>query len=276
MNSSTLTPEEINRRLYPPGKIATPIRLEERIAEPELRFYREQGYLAVENFLGEAEIEEAKAAIMDIITAERSPVKIQFTRPKEELKTPEEKEWAIRKVYQFVEHDERLRAVAFHAKLLSWTRQLLGEAAKLAQDQALLKPPFGGGEKPWHQDMAYGNLAYDKAVIGAWIALDDAGLDNGCMHVIPRSHMEGGTPHYAVRDWQICDTNVAVDKAVAVPLKPGGVLLFHGLLHHGTPFNFSSKRRRSLQFHYAPVSAEKLAPGEYKRLFTNAMTGAEC
>jgi phytanoyl-CoA hydroxylase len=124
--------------------------------------------------------------------------------------------------------------------------------------------------------MAYGNLAFDKSVVGIWIALDPAELDNGCMHVIPGSHRGGGAPHYAVRDWQLCDSGVQVETDVAVPLEPGGALLFSGLLHHGTPPNFSVKRRRALQIHYAGESAQKLSPEEYKRMFTNVMTNAEC
>jgi ectoine hydroxylase-related dioxygenase (phytanoyl-CoA dioxygenase family) len=152
----------------------------------------------------------------------------------------------------------------------------MGEKPKLIQDMALLKPPQGGGEKPWHQDMAYGVLTYDKPVVGVWIALDEAGVDNGCMQVMPRSHMDGGIPHYAVRDWQICDTNVPVERNVIVPLKPGGMLFFHGELVHGTAYNFSDKKRRALQFHYAPESAERVSPKEYKRMYTNEMSGAEC
>jgi phytanoyl-CoA hydroxylase len=48
------------------------------------------------------------------------------------------------------------------------------------------------------------------------------------------------------------------------------------MIMHGTPPNFSPKRRRALQMHYAPVSAEKMSPKEYKRWFTNEMTNAEC
>ncbi|MNV91690.1 Phytanoyl-CoA dioxygenase (PhyH) [compost metagenome] len=124
--------------------------------------------------------------------------------------------------------------------------------------------------------MAYGPLAYNKPVIGVWIALDDAELDNGCMHVIPGSHAEGATPHYAVRDWQICDTHIPVERDVAIPLKSGGLMFFHGLIKHGTPYNLSPKRRRALQFHYVGASAEKLTGKEYKRIFTNEMTNAEC
>jgi phytanoyl-CoA hydroxylase len=201
---------------------------------------------------------------------------VQLSRPREELHTPEERELATRKVWNFVDFEPRLRDMALHPKLLRVVELLLGAKPLLVDDAALLKPPRSGQEKPWHQDMAYRGLDYDRRIIGVWIALDEAAVENGCMHVIPRSHMNGGTPHYSVRDWQICDTSVEVDRDVVVPLKPGGVLFFHGMTHHGTPNNFSLKRRRALQFHYAPEGAKLMTPGEYRRMFTNEISNAQC
>ncbi|WP_248926675.1 phytanoyl-CoA dioxygenase family protein [Paenibacillus hamazuiensis] len=255
---------------------------EERISrigdlnEEHVKQFWERGYLVVDEVLGEQEIRTSIEALMDILFDRSLGSKVQFVKPKAELHTDEEKELAARKIYEYVDHEPRLRDIAYHPSILNAMEKLFGEKPKLAQDQAILKPPSGGAEKPWHQDMAYGNLAYDKSVIGIWIALDPAELDNGCMHVIPYSHREGATPHYAVRDWQLCDVSVKVEHDVAVPLKPGGALIFSGLLHHGTPPNFSTKRRRSLQIHYAPESASKLTPQAYKQMFTNEMTGAEC
>ena len=104
----------------------------------------------------------------------------------------------------------------------------------MSQDMALIKPPLVGSEKPWHQDQAYFNIPQGQTVVGVWIALDEAVPENGCMYIIPGSHTEGPVIHFKRRDWQICDTTVAMT-AIAVPLKPGGALLFHCLLHHGTP-----------------------------------------
>jgi phytanoyl-CoA hydroxylase len=162
--------------------------------------------------------------------------------------------------------------------VLSLLARIFAEQPKFLEDQALLKPPSkqSGIEKPWHQDMAYSSFAYTKMVCGVWVALDEATLDNGCMHVIPRSHRNGPVPHYAVRDWQLCDADVDVGSDETVPLKPGGMLFFCGLLHHGTPPNLSNQRRRALQFHYGTDSAVKMTPEEYKMVFTNRMTKAEC
>ncbi|WP_409344296.1 phytanoyl-CoA dioxygenase family protein [Paenibacillus sp. MBLB4367] len=276
MKQKLETPEEINRLLYSYSKVHRSYGSMKEMGEDQVREYRRQGFLAADNVLGEAEITGAVQALMDNLFAEKSAFKIQYTKPRETLSTNQEKELAVRKIYEFVEHSEALRAIAYHPDIVSLVERLMGEKPKLIQDMALLKPPFGGGEKPWHQDMAYGGLTYGKPVVGVWIALDEAGVENGCMQVIPRSHMDGGIPHYAVRDWQICDANVPVERNVIVPLKPGGALFFHGQLVHGTAYNFSDKRRRALQFHYAPATAEKVSPQEYKRMYTNEMSGAEC
>ncbi|WP_127579003.1 phytanoyl-CoA dioxygenase family protein [Paenibacillus koleovorans] len=253
-----------------------PIGRLEDLTDADVRRFWEQGYLVVEEALSPEEVGTSIEALMDILSGASKGSKVQFVKPRSELHTLEEVELAARKVYDYIDHEPRLHAIAYKEGIMEAMAKLFGEPAKLAQDQAILKPPTGGAEKPWHQDMAYGPLAYDKSVIGLWMALDPAELDNGCMHVIPYSHREGGVPHYAVRDWQLCDVAVQVNRDVAVPLKPGGMLIFSGLLHHGTPPNFSPKRRRALQIHYAPQSAVKLTPQEYKRMFTNEMTGAEC
>ncbi|MBP1966542.1 phytanoyl-CoA dioxygenase family protein [Paenibacillus aceris] len=270
------SPEEISAQLYRYDHIADKLQGFANWNRQQLEKYRRDGYMAVEHVLNENEIQTAKDALHELIFVDVKGAQIQFSRPSSELRTHEERELAVRKVHEFVDCEERLRQIAYHPEIMAAVHDILGDEPLLVQDMALLKPPHGGGEKPWHQDMAYGNLAYDKQVVGVWIALDEAALDNGCMHVIPGSQADGATPHYAVRDWQLCDAHVDIEKDVAVPLLPGGVLLFHGLLKHGTPYNLSPKKRRALQFHYVGKSAAKLTPKEYKRFFTNEMTGAEC
>ncbi|MFC4777358.1 phytanoyl-CoA dioxygenase family protein [Paenibacillus sp. GCM10023252] len=276
--AEALTPEQISEKLYRFDRVADKLERLSDIGEEALKQYQTQGFLGINKALSEQEVSTAIAAIVDIITYENQGAKLQYVKPLSELPTIEDRELALRKIYDFTSEDgnERLKAIANHPSILAAAEKILGEKPKLVQDMALLKPPHGGGEKPWHQDMAYGNLAYDKSVVGVWIALDDADLDNGCMHVIPGSHAGGAIPHYAIRDWQICDLHVPVERDVAVPLPSGGLMLFHGLLSHGTPYNHSVKRRRALQFHYVGESAVRLSPKEYKRFFTNEMTGAEC
>jgi len=249
-----------------------------------LRMYRELGYVAIDNVLSEEEVRAALQDIDDVVQGRIVGPKVQYYRGKTEqsdsaeFASAQERELSVRKLHKFVDHCPALHHICYHPKIWSVLEKVFGESPRFCEDQALLKPPSAaaGIEKPWHQDMAYGNFSYTKMVAGVWIALDEATLDNGCMHVIPHSHRNGPVPHYAVRDWQLCDAVVDVPKDEVVPLKPGGLLIFSGLLHHGTPPNLSNQRRRALQFHYAPESALKMTPEAYKVAFTNEMTQAEC
>ena len=175
----------------------------------------------------------------------------------------------------FVRHDDRLAALADDPAVLAVVATLLGDRPILFQDMALLKPPGGGREKPWHQDNAYFHLVPGTPIVGVWIALDEATLDNGCMRVIPGSHREGPVRHAFLRDLQICDGEVPVERGVGVPLPAGGLMFFDGLLQHGTPANLSGSRRRAVQFHYTVDGAVKTSADEHRDTF-GWVDGAEC
>ena len=124
--------------------------------------------------------------------------------------------------------------------------------------------------------MAYFGWYPPEKVLGVWIARDPATLENGCMHVIPGTHLKGPQPHIHKRDCQIPDERVDVEHDVVVPLAPGGALFFSSLLHHGTPPNNSNQRRRALQFHYAALSAERIDKEFHSGLFHEDGAYAGC
>ena len=64
-------------------------------------------------------------------------------------------ELRLRKLAFFVHLEPRLRHVSTHPRLRALIDQLIGPGSRMIQDMALLKPPFRGSEKPWHQDAAY-------------------------------------------------------------------------------------------------------------------------
>jgi len=101
-------------------------------------------------------------------------------------------------------------------------------------------------------------------------------IENGCMHIIPGTQAAGPVVHFRRRDWQICDTSVELGKIAAVPLRPGGLLFFDGLLHHGTPPSRSARRRRALQFHFIPEGTAKTSPEERMAVFGSEGKDVEC
>lgn len=181
-----------------------------------------------------------------------------------------------RKLFRFVHADERLHRAAHDPAILGIVADLLGSEPKLFQDMALLKPPGGGREKPWHQDKAYFHIRVDEPVVGVWIALDDATCANGCMHVLPGSHLGGPVQHVHGRDWQICDSWQEPGADTAVPLPAGGALFFDGFLHHGTPANRTRTRRRAVQFHYARADVVETESAEHERIYGSGTSQGVC
>ena len=142
---------------------------------------------------------------------------------------------------------------------------------------ALVKPPTGGVEKPWHQDNAYFAIEDMDKVLGTWIALDDATISNGCMHVLKGGHLLGPLRHHHTFDCEIVPGRIDPASATPIKLKAGGILIFHGNLPHKTPANTSPDRRRALQYHYRTSDNEIISKDEYFGIFKESDgTPASC
>jgi phytanoyl-CoA hydroxylase len=269
---------EIASRMYPGQRSHIPLSGPDALDHAQVRAFAELGFVAVENVFSADEIESAKQALSELIAspfAEKLCLDIEPDARSRSL-SPHEREPFVRKLMWFTKHEPRLNAICWHPRLICMVERLLGSKVTMVQDMALLKPPHIGREKPWHQDAAYFLLDPPTGVLGTWTALDEASAENGCMHVIPGSHLAGPIPHHHDRDCQISDSQVDVQRDLLVPLKPGGVMLFSALLHHGTPPNRSPQRRRALQFHFARENVRKIEPEAHEKFFHDRAGHAAC
>lgn len=248
--------------LYDYADVAATLDGLDSIDDDALARYHQQGFLAVNNAFTANEVQDGLNGLADLI-AEKNPdfSIIQFhSSVRDRLRdlTLEERLDNVRKIGQFTDYDQRLKDIAFHPQLMPIVEKIIGAKPELYQSMALIKPPRGR-EKPWHQDHAYFDLTLDTKVVGVWIALDEATMENGCMRVLPGWHHHATHPHFMIRDWQLCDeqTHGFKTDCLAVPLKPGGCLLFDSFLPHGTPSNHSLSRRKALQYHYVPAGTPR-------------------
>ena len=250
------------------------------VTEADIEYFHQYGYLVINDAFSVTEVEAALAGMVHLMDGKCPDFRaIQFepslVKQKDEMEGQARRD-AIRKVFNFVNHEPRMNAMAAHSGLLGVLERMMGDTPELFQDMALVKPPRFGSEKPWHQDCAYFNLPEGTTVVGVWIALDEATPENGCLHIIPGSHSEGPMIHFKRRDWQICDTDVPVGRDTMVPLQPGGCLFWHGLTHHGSPVNRSEQRRRALQFHYKPASAGEVTTQERLAIYGSDGKDVDC
>jgi phytanoyl-CoA hydroxylase len=222
----------------------------------QLAGYRREGFVVVRHLLGPrlvgACIDALDGLASGRIAARMTDIALEPGVDPAGV-TPDTRVNFIRKFAAFVEDAPALHAASMSRRLHLALDQLMGQGRVLLQDMALIKPPGIGGAKPWHQDASYFRVSDPHLITGVWIALDRATRDNGCMEVIPRSHLAGPVPHVAAEDVNQCtirpDQLHSGDR-LQIELEPGDALIFHPLLHHYTAPNRSSLRRWALQFHY--------------------------
>jgi ectoine hydroxylase-related dioxygenase (phytanoyl-CoA dioxygenase family) len=143
-------------------------------------------------------------------------------------------------------------------RLLDIADIFIGPDIALFASHYISKPPFTGKPVPWHQDGAFWPLE-PMSVVTLWLAVDETTPENGCLRVIPGTHIED---LHAVREHQggeaVFDVESAVTvdetKAVDLVLRPGDVEVHHPNILHGSDRNGSPNRRCGLTIRYIPTS----------------------
>ncbi len=144
-------------------------------------------------------------------------------------------------------------------RIVSRIEDLIGENVIAWGSHFFCKMPGDGKRVSWHQDSSYWPLTPSMAVT-AWLAIDDATIENACMRYIPGSHLLGHLTYTLSEtdEGNVLNQTVPGAEALGQPfnveLKAGEISIHSDLLLHGSEANESSKRRSGLTLRYCPAS----------------------
>ncbi|MBT3603523.1 MAG: phytanoyl-CoA dioxygenase family protein [Candidatus Latescibacteria bacterium] len=134
-------------------------------------------------------------------------------------------------------------------EMLSVARHFLGDDVIVKFNSVFIKPAKTGTATPWHQDNGLWRDG-ETEPFNAWMALDPATQENGCMQFIPGSHKTEIVPHVMYEDSihgelpreRVTDMigQMGVDHQ---ELEPGDVVCWHSSLWHYSPPNPSPNSR---------------------------------
>jgi hypothetical protein len=187
-----------------------------------------------------------------------------------------------------------MRACSPVFRRLTENKRLMEMAAELLQARTLqvwadimhYKLPLGGGAFAWHQDGHYHMVRACDRIVTAWIALDDADEESGCMWMVPGSHRWGDREEYLRESFnhlqereEIFDLRPPPDvdgshwsKPVPCPVKPGEVHFHHAYAWHASPTNTSARLRRGYTIFYV---ADGIEPVTEQRPIVFDRSGSE-
>jgi hypothetical protein len=146
-----------------------------------------------------------------------------------------------------------------HPAILDSVEDILGPNLLVWSTSFFIKEPRDPSYVSWHQDSTYWGLSHPD-VVTAWLALSVSIVENGCMRVIPGSHLKDQLPHqdtFAENNLLTRGQEVMVEvdeaDAVDVELQPGEFSLHHVRLVHGSDPNNADYRRIGYAIRYIPT-----------------------
>jgi hypothetical protein len=140
-----------------------------------------------------------------------------------------------------------LNAIIRSDRTLGALRHVFGYDIALYHAKFILKDA-GGSAVPWHQDFTYWSQQSEHPCqINCMVYLDDADDENGCLQVVPGSHLRGLRAHASSADRTFYAGLSGVDPTAvrSVPARAGTAILFGPLLVHASGPNRSIRPRHS-------------------------------
>lgn len=138
------------------------------------------------------------------------------------------------------------------------------ECMRIWHDQALIKRPWAN-PTGFHNDNPYWSFESAHAA-SLWVALDDATLCNGTLHMVPGSHraiLGSSRPFHETKISKNVGSMLLDDhadvigtmEAAPIEYKAGDASIHNGLTAHGAGPNFTPHSRRAMTLQMMPARA---------------------
>jgi len=252
-----------------------------RFTEEDIKKFYEQGFLGPITAFSPEEMSKMRKDIEDVLLSDKRKSKVysigegQTDVKETELISKDQLVQAINgrdrhldcwEIWNLINQDPIKERLA----------QMLGPDLIVWRSQFFNKMP-GAPAVVWHAASTYLSEALSEPVlrpkninelfqITTWVAIDDADLENGCMHFVPGTHrrflpavflqssrddMNGkfaglaARPDYdGLNPFPLPEEDYKSGKVIPMPLKAGQCVMFFERTIHGSPPNMSTNRRR--------------------------------
>ena len=211
----------------------------------QLDTYDRDGYVVYENFFDAAEV---RAMVVELERFKREGLGRNVATDSDG-KTQSR----TRINFQIIPLNDKsklFRALPYADKVKRAISALIGDPYVRYLDQIFLKPAKSGAGTQWHTDNAYFKISDPTKGVGMWVAVHNATIANGTMHMIPGVFRDAfdhsrdmGSDHHI---------RMKADESAAVPVEisAGGVIFFNFGVPHCTRANTTDRERAGLAYHF--------------------------
>jgi phytanoyl-CoA hydroxylase len=221
------------------------------------RSWFEQGFFRVSGFADQGTCDAMLRRVTNIVRDEDLAARVgakvvpENNKAGVEVAHPED---GVSKIFM-LHRDDVFSAFAKSARVVDLVAGLIAPDIDVFLSQFIFKTSGAWGQ-PWHQDSFYFPFEPARPVVGVWLAVTEATLVNGCLHVLPGSQREPVHEHVPDRRpgsnhgyFEIVDHDMSASQPVL--MEPGDLLVFDSHLMHCSTDNDSDGIRAAMVFHYA-------------------------
>jgi phytanoyl-CoA hydroxylase len=233
----------------------------------ELAQFSADGYIVARRLVAPAVCAKIKAVAQRHLASLSAPIEfeadLKYPGAPPAREAPGGK--TVRRLLQAYARDQVFARLGASTGIGVRLKQLLGPRVELSQSHhncVMTKNPAYSSITNWHQDIRYWSFERPE-LISVWIALGREYLENGCLLVLPGTHLldfEPGQLDSALflrpeieRNQQLIRTRRNVE------LDAGDVLFFHCRLMHAAGRNQTADTKFSLVFTYHAADNRPLA-----------------
>ncbi|MFM1850899.1 MAG: hypothetical protein RIS54_583 [Verrucomicrobiota bacterium] len=228
--------------------------------------FQSQGYLRGAKVLDDDQVETLRAEIERVIV----------DRDRDDIPQPvlchnftHDENAPVWQIVNIWEASPAFKGLIHNRQIAEEMAQLTGATElRIWHDQIQYKPASRGGVNMWHQDAPLWPIIAPMTEVTAWVALDDVDVDNGCMSMVPGSHLWGDHMDH-LRTWKDFVKDVPAEfeghkvEVKFCPVKKGEVHFHHSLTWHGSHANTSGRPRRAIALHYMTGETRYVEAGEH-------------
>ena len=229
------------------------------ITREEIKFFKENGYFLKKNFVSDNLLKSLQNKVSEHLNNRIKPFELEqeVHYPGSPKTTSEVGGDTIRRLKLAYTRDKVFASWA-NDGAVKQVLQSLFESKNLYLVQShhncvMTKQPQYSSETHWHKDVRYWNFKNNQ-LINTWLPLGNETIENGCLQVIPGTHL-WKTPIDRLDDRLFLRKDLPANKewldlAIDVELQEGDLLFFHAGLFHAAGRNQTNQSKNAVVFTY--------------------------
>ena len=226
------------------------------ISDRDVQFYRDNGYLVVENVFSADEVAALRADTEAMVAKAAEVTANNDIYDLEDSHSPDQPR--IRRIKLPHRISPVMNDLLRSDHILAPVRDLVGPDVRLHTTKLNLKSAGYGAAIEWHQDFAFYPHTNDD-VLAVGVLIDDMVEENGPLMVFPGTHKGEIFDHHAngvfAGAMDLAANGLDMGRAVQLTGPAGSISIHHGHIVHGSALNTSARDRRMLFYEMMAADA---------------------